>query len=93
MAQHRTTDADGNMITNPLDEQQNLTLQREESTLRRARNQGVIQNRSGYVFSTPDVDQRLRRTEGRSLSTWSIVPEATSPEDIAFRQVLHERYL
>ena len=45
------------------------------------------------MFSTPDVEQRLRQTEGRSLSTWVIDPEATSSEDIAFRQDLHERYL
>ena len=45
------------------------------------------------MFSTPDVEQRLRQTEGRSLSTWAIGPEATSPEDIVFHQDLHERYL
>ena len=45
------------------------------------------------MFSTPDVEQRLRQTEGRSLATWSIAPEALSPEDIAFRKALHERYL
>ena len=45
------------------------------------------------MFSTPDVEQRLRETEGRSLSTWSIGPEAMSPEVIALRKVLNERYL
>ena len=45
------------------------------------------------MFSTPDVEQRLRQTEGHSLSTWVIVPKDTLPEDIAFRKVLNERYL
>ena len=45
------------------------------------------------MFTTPDVEQRLRQTEGHSLSTWAIGPKATSPEDIAFRKVLNERYL
>ena len=92
-ARYHTTDADENIITNPLDEKQELILQREEKARRRAHTQAVIQNRSGYVFSTPDVEQRLRQTEGRSLATWAIAPEATSPEDIAFRKALHKRYL
>ena len=45
------------------------------------------------MLTTPDVEQRLRQTEGHSLSTWAIGPKATSPEDIAFRKVLNERYL
>ena len=93
MAQHHATYAGEHIITNPLYEQQELILQREERALRRAHTQTFIQNRSGYVFSTPDVEQRLRQTEGRSLSTWAIGPEATSPEDIAFCNVLNERYL
>ena len=93
VAQHHTTGADENIITNPLDEQQELTRQREERALRRTHTQSVIQNRSGYVFSTPDVEQRFRQTEGRSLSTWAICPEATSPEDTALRKALNERYL
>ncbi|CAI5712939.1 unnamed protein product [Hyaloperonospora brassicae] len=84
---------DENIITNPLDEQQQLIRQREERALRRPHTQAVIRNRSGYVFSTPGVEQRLRQTEGRSLSTWATGPEATSPEDIAFRKALNERYL
>ena len=70
----------------PLDEKQELTRQREERALRRTHTQSVIQNRSGYVFSTPDVEQRLRQTEGRSLSTWAIGPEATSPEEVTLRK-------
>ena len=68
-AQHHATDAGGRTITNSLDEQQELILQQEERALRRTYTQTVIQNRSGYVFLTPDVEQRLRQTEGRSLLT------------------------
>ena len=93
MAKHHTTGADENIITNPLDEQQELIRQREERALRRTHTQTVIQYRSGYVFSTPDVERRLRQTEGRSLSTWAIGPKATLPGDIALRKVLNERYL
>ena len=45
------------------------------------------------MFSTPDVEQCLRQTEGRSLATWAIALKATSPEDIPFRKILHERYI
>ena len=62
-AQHHTTYADENIITNPLDEQKELRFQREEKARRRAHTQAVIQNRSGYVFSTPDAMQRLLQTE------------------------------
>ena len=62
-SQHHTTDADENIITNPLDEQKELRFQREEKARRRAHTQAVIQNRSGYVFSTPDAMQRLLQTE------------------------------
>ena len=61
-AQHHATDAGGRTITNSLDEQQELILQQEERALRRTYTQTVIQNRSGYVFLTPDVEQRLRQT-------------------------------
>ena len=54
-AQHHTTDSDENIITNPLDEHQRIILQREEKARRRTHTQTVNQNRSGYVFSTPDV--------------------------------------
>ena len=93
VAQHHATDTGERIITNLFDEQQELVLQQEESALRRAQTKRVIQNRFGYVFSIPDVEERLRQTECRSHSIWAIFPEATSPEDIAFRQVLHERYL
>ena len=57
--QHHATDAGERIITNLLDEQQELILHREDRALRRTHTQTVIQNRSGYVFSTPDVEQRL----------------------------------
>ena len=62
VVQHHTTDGGEHIITNPLDEQQELILQREESARSRAQTQTVIQNQNGYVFSTPDVEQRLRQT-------------------------------
>ena len=51
------------------------------------------QNRFGYVFTSPDVKERLRQTKGRSLLTWAIALQATPTEDMSFRQVIHEKYL
>ena len=93
VAQHHAKDLDEYIITKPLDEQHGLILHREERALRCAHTQTVNQNWIGYVFSTPDVEQRLHQTEDRSLSTWAIAREDLSPEDIAFRKVLHESYL
>ena len=76
----------------PIDSQQELILQREGSTLLRFQ-MDRLQNRSGYVFPTPDVEERLHQTEVLSLSTWAVALEATSPEDIALHQVLHDRYI
>ena len=45
------------------------------------------------MLSILAVEERLRQTEGRSRASWIIALEATSPEDIAFLQDLHERYL
>ena len=42
MAQHHGADAGKRIITNPLDEQQELILQREKSALRRSQTKKVI---------------------------------------------------
>ena len=62
-------DAGEIIITNPLDEQKELILQRDKSALRRSQTKRLIQNRSGYVFSTPVLEERLRQTEFRRLLT------------------------
>ena len=93
VAQRHETGAGERIITKPIDEQQELTLQREESASHRAQTKRVIHNRSDYVLSTPDVGDRLHQKEVRSLPTWAIAPESTSPEDIAFRKIFRERYL
>ena len=92
MVQHHAADAGEHIVTNLLDEQQKLILQQEKTARGRAQNNKVINSHSGYVFSTPDVEERLRQMESRSLLTCSIRPEATSPEDMAFRQAQQERY-
>ena len=72
VAKHDATDAGERIITNPLDEQQDLILHQGESDLRRAQTKRVIQNRNGYLFSTPDMEESILQSVGRSLSTWSI---------------------
>ena len=63
MAQRQATDAGEHTITNPLNDEQELIVQREE----RAHTKRVIQKCRGYVISSPGVEERLRQMEGRRL--------------------------
>ena len=46
-----------------------------------------------YRFKPPTVEERLKEASGHSLSGWTIGPEAISPEDVATRTALRQRYL
>ena len=93
LAPHQSFDADGNIITNPLDEQQQLVIQRDESARRRRQLAATLEGHRGYVFTPPSVEERIRQTTGRSLATWAIGAEPTTPDEVASRQVLREKYL
>ena len=56
-------DPDEVIVTNPLDEQQELAVQREESARRHAQMVTTLRNQRDYVFTPPSVEERLR--------TWS----------------------
>ena len=88
MAQHPTNHPDDMIITNPLDEQQQMILHREESARRQTEMATALERRRDYVFTPLSVEERLRQVTGQTLATWVIGPEATSPEEIANRQVL-----
>uniref|UniRef100_M4BQA2 Uncharacterized protein n=1 Tax=Hyaloperonospora arabidopsidis (strain Emoy2) TaxID=559515 RepID=M4BQA2_HYAAE len=81
------------IVTNPLDEQQQLAVQREESARRHAQMVTTLRNQRDYVFNPPSVEERLRQTTGQSLATWTIGPVAASTEEGASGQALRERYL
>uniref|UniRef100_M4BBE9 Uncharacterized protein n=1 Tax=Hyaloperonospora arabidopsidis (strain Emoy2) TaxID=559515 RepID=M4BBE9_HYAAE len=81
------------IVTNPLDEQQELAVQREESARRHAQMVTTLRNQRDYVFTPPSVEERLRQTTGQSLATWTIGPVAASAEEGASSQALRERYL
>ena len=81
------------IVTNPLDEQQELAVQQKESARRHAQMVTTLRNQRDYVFTPPSVKERLRQTTGQSLATWTIGPVATSPEEVASGQALRERYL
>ena len=68
MTQHHITDAGDNIITKPLDEQQQLINHQEDSTLRRTQDDRVLKSHFRYVFTTTDVEERIRHTVGRTLS-------------------------
>ena len=91
--QHHATDAGEHIITNPLDEQQELVIQQEESAQRRMQLAADLEGRRGYQFTPLDVEERIRQTTGRSLATWAIGAEPTSSDEVASRQALRERYL
>ena len=81
------------MVTNPLDEHQQQLIDQEEGIKRRARNIARLQAHRQYRFVPPTVEERLKEASGHSLATWLIGPEAISPEDVATRTALRQRYL
>ena len=80
---------DDAIIYNPLDEQQQLTVQREESTRLHAQMVTTLENQRDYVFTPLSVEERLRQTTGQSLATWTIGPGASSAEEVESGQALH----
>ena len=93
LAPYSTLGSDDAIITNPLDEQQELTVQREESAQRHAQMVTTLKNQRDNVFTPLSVEERLCQTIGQKSATWTIGPGATYPEEVASGQALRERYL
>lgn len=80
-------------MTNPLDEQLQLILSKKRSARCWSQASAVSKSHRDYVFTPPDVEERIRQTVGHSLSGCAIGQKATSSTDLASLQVLRERYL
>ena len=80
------------VITNPLDEQQNLVAS-EECAKRRSEALTHLAEQRDCVFRAPSDEERLRGATGRSLSGWCAGPEVTTPSEIAARTALRTRLL
>uniref|UniRef100_M4BAS7 Uncharacterized protein n=1 Tax=Hyaloperonospora arabidopsidis (strain Emoy2) TaxID=559515 RepID=M4BAS7_HYAAE len=93
LAPHSTLSLDDAIITNPLDEQQELAVQREENDRRHAQMVTTLRNQRDYVFNLLSVEEHLRQTTGQTLATWVIGPVAASLEEGEIGQTLRERYL
>uniref|UniRef100_A0AAV1TG29 Uncharacterized protein n=1 Tax=Peronospora matthiolae TaxID=2874970 RepID=A0AAV1TG29_9STRA len=93
IALHSTPGSDDAIITNPLDENRQLTVQQEENARRRAQMVTTIKIQRDYVFTSLSVEELLRQTTGQTLATWTIGPVTTFPEEVAKGQTLCERYL
>ena len=87
------TERDDAIITNPLDDEQELSVQRDESARRHAQMVTTLTNQRDYVFTPLSVEERLRQTTGQTFATWTIGPVAASLEEGASVQALRERYL
>ena len=90
---HQTTHVVDAIITNPLDKQQQLVIQQDESARRRTQLAATLESRRGYVFTPPSVEERICQTSGRTLATWVISADPTSPGEVATRQAPREKYL
>uniref|UniRef100_M4BH06 Uncharacterized protein n=1 Tax=Hyaloperonospora arabidopsidis (strain Emoy2) TaxID=559515 RepID=M4BH06_HYAAE len=93
LAPHSTPGSDDVIITNLLDEQQKLTVQRDESARRHAQMATTLENQRDYVFTPLSVEERLSQTTNQTLAAWTIGPGATSPEEVASGQARREKYL
>ena len=69
---HSTLGSDDAIITNPLDEQQELAVQREESARRHAQMVTTLENQRDYMLTPLSVEERLSQTTGQTLETCTI---------------------
>ena len=56
------------VITNPLDEQQQQQVAREERSKRRSKTLVHLAEQRDYVFRAPSDEERLKEADGQSLS-------------------------
>ena len=68
------------IITKTLDEEQ--VLQQRGSAQRRSQIMATLESHTDYVFTPLSLEERLRKTTGQSLASWTIGPEANTPEEI-----------
>ena len=81
------------IITNPLDEQQQQQVDPEDRIKQRSETLAHLAEQRDYVFHAPSDEERLRGVTGRSLSGWFPGPEATTPSEVAERTALRARLL
>uniref|UniRef100_A0AAV1UDA4 Uncharacterized protein n=1 Tax=Peronospora matthiolae TaxID=2874970 RepID=A0AAV1UDA4_9STRA len=92
-AQYAASGSDETVITNPLDEQQQLLVQREENAQRHVQMATTLERQRDYVFTPPSVEERLRQAAGQTLATWVIGHGPKTPKEVVSCQALRERYL
>uniref|UniRef100_A0AAV1T1A1 Uncharacterized protein n=1 Tax=Peronospora matthiolae TaxID=2874970 RepID=A0AAV1T1A1_9STRA len=90
-AQHAASGSDETIITNPLDEQQQLLVQREENAQRYVQMAAILERQRDYVFTPPSVEERLRQAAGQTSATWVIGHGPKTPEEVVSCQALRER--
>uniref|UniRef100_A0AAV1U4M4 Uncharacterized protein n=2 Tax=Peronospora matthiolae TaxID=2874970 RepID=A0AAV1U4M4_9STRA len=90
-AQHAASGSDETIIANPLDEQQQLLVQREENAQRYVQMAATLERQLDYVFTPPSVEERLRQAAGQTLATWVIGHGPKTPEEVVSCQALRER--
>uniref|UniRef100_A0AAV1T276 Uncharacterized protein n=1 Tax=Peronospora matthiolae TaxID=2874970 RepID=A0AAV1T276_9STRA len=92
-AQHAASGSDETTITNPLDEQQQLLVQREENAQRFVQMAATLERQRNYVFTPPSVEERLRQAAGQTLAMWVIGHGPKTPEEVMSCQAIRERCL
>uniref|UniRef100_A0AAV1TEW7 Uncharacterized protein n=1 Tax=Peronospora matthiolae TaxID=2874970 RepID=A0AAV1TEW7_9STRA len=92
-ARHTASGSDETIIANPLDEQQQLLVQREENAQRYGQMAATLERQRDYVFTPPSMEERLRQAAGQTLATWVIGHGPKTPEEVVSCQALRERYL
>uniref|UniRef100_A0AAV1TJK9 Uncharacterized protein n=1 Tax=Peronospora matthiolae TaxID=2874970 RepID=A0AAV1TJK9_9STRA len=92
-ALHAASGSDETIIMNPLDEQQQLLVQRGENAQRYVQMATTLERQRDYVFTPPSVEERLRQAAGQTLATWVIGHGPKVPEEVLSCQALRKRYL
>lgn len=89
-----TLDVEPTLVTsNPLDEQQQQAIRENERAQRIAKTKSRLQRRRDYVFKPLTVDERLKRSDGQTLTTWGPGSETTTSEELATRETLCKRFV
>ena len=90
---NRTPDRESNIITIPLDEEQERAILMEERALCHAVEIAKAKASSEHRITPLSVEERLKEVLGCSLDIWISGPSTRTPEELPERDALYKRSL
>lgn len=80
-------------FTNPVNNEQERAILLEDRALLQAAGINKSKAHGKYRLTSPSLEECFKGVMGRSLAMWISGPTAKTPEELATRAALYERYL